>query len=331
MTELRTYLTDLLAADGRGFALGPNYPAHLTVKGTAWTCDLTSPTGHPVAKVHGHKTFVALVAHNHPFGTKPLREFRCPHDAELGYWLYLAARRVTSQPKDTLDRLKHLGVLPETVPTPPEGVEVHGLRVRVLQRHGDQWAVYIDPDPAPKYPKAPKRTQLVWPVGTPESTAAEPKHINPLRASIDPKGSEGVWTLGKYGAIRWTSEQPTWGDLDRLPEAPELCPDPDVWAPLCPVMVKELTGRVPDPNTPPSDVKGTTVKPRRVTICGPDWSNDVGGCGTMPDTGIPLIHLAADRLAGLIRTVRATEIGHAGGMIAVRGPRGTAWLMPRKK
>ena len=60
-----------------------------------------------------------------------------------------------------------------------------------------------------------------------------------------------------------------------------------------------------------------------ITICGPDWSTDVGGVGTCLDTGAPWAGTARRSPAAVIRAVRATEIGHpAPGQLAVRGPKG---------
>ena len=206
----------------------------------------------------------------------------------------------------------------------------------MLERAGGCWAIYVEGIDAPaRWPKAPKGEQDRWPVAPPAEVdpTAEPKHVKVVSA-LDPIGSEGRWTIGKYGAVRWATEQPTWGKTGRIPDAPALCPEPGAWAPLCPVMVSALGTAVETLGKGGAAVRN---KPGVITICGPDWSTDVGGVGTCLDTGLPLGRYSAPFLAAVIRAVRATEIGHpapghpAPGQLAVRGPKGTAWLMARTK
>lgn len=118
---------------------------------------------------------------------------------------------------------------------------------------------------------------------------------------------------------------PEWRGLPVNPAT--VCADPFVWAPLCPLLRAALTEDVVSLGKAGAAVRARAVN---ITINGPDWSTDAGGSGTCDDTGIRG-KFSAPLLALLIRQVKAVEVGAAGKLIAVRGPKGTAWLAPKEK
>lgn len=307
------HVADLLAAHGRGFYLGPDFKTPDVLHAHA----VHSPTGHRIGKLCVTARTATLTG-----GVKLAITPDTTPD-EIGAWCRREADAAPAPPHRGLDRLKHRGLLPDTVPTPPEGVVIGGVRVRVFQR-GDTWAYYVTHDAT--RPKWPKTRREGYPEAAPDEGVPRevPKHIKALDA-IDPVGSEGVWTVGKYGTIRWAAAPPEWRGLPVNPAT--VCADPFVWAPLCPLLRAALTEDVVSLGKAGAAVRARAVN---ITINGPDWSTDAGGSGTCDDTGIRG-KFSAPLLALLIRQVKAVEVGAAGKLIAVRGPKGTAWLAPKEK
>ena len=220
------HVLDLLAEHGRGSTSAPSTPSICGPQARSTCSTSSAPRGMPNHQAaHGPLGRSGLPEPHHPKRRDPgpCGSTTTPPQPRLGAWCRRAARVVPAP--DGLERLRHLGLHPDAVPTPPEGVLVDGGQGPRLERAGAAGQSTSRADAPARWPKAPKGSRTAGPWLPSRSGPHSRAQARQGRRRAGPHRVRWIWTIGKYGAVRWATEQPTWGK-PAIPDAPACAPSP---------------------------------------------------------------------------------------------------------